>query len=248
MRDIVGSPGDLVAREDEDTISRMADGRPRPRRYASLMAQPVPAQEPSADSTVIGIVLLVVGCGWLVQAAGLAAVTWPLLLSAGLVALGAALVLTARRRTSPLPVIAGIVMAGVLAATTATVNLDAGVLRAGAGDRFFQPVSTAQLDAEFATAAGEMVLDLERLELVEGIHEVRARVGVGELRVIVPADVAVQVRASVGMGEIAIFDTVRTEGINEARTHRDPGYAEAIRRLDIHLGAGIGHIEVVRAR
>lgn len=211
------------------------------------MAQPVRAKDPSADGTVIGVVLLVVGCGWLAQMLGMLTVTWPMLLSAALVSLGVALVFTARRSTSAFPVVAGILMAGVLAATTATVNLDAGVLRAGAGDRFFQPISAGDLDHEFATAAGEMVVDLERLQLSEGTEDVEAKIGVGELRVVVPSDVAVRVRASVGAGEIDILGKLKADGVGQSRSYEDPGYAAAVRRLDIDLGAGVGHIEVVRA-
>lgn len=211
------------------------------------MAEPVPAKEPSADGTVFGVALLVVGGGWLAQAAGLTAITWPALLSAGLVGLGAALVFTARRSTTKLPVLAGVVMAGVLAATTATVNLDAGVLRGGAGDRFFQPTSVAALDTEFTTAAGNLVVDLRELDLTEGTHDVRATLGVGDLRVIVPRDTAVYVRATVGMGEITIFDGERVEGFNTTRSFRDPGFDEATTRLDIRIGAGAGEIEVERA-
>lgn len=215
------------------------------------MAHPARADRSSADSTVLGVVLLVVGCGWLAQAAGIVTITWPVLLSVALMSLGVALVFTARRSTSALVVVLGVVMAAVLASTTTTINLDAGVLRAGAGDRDHQPTTAAELDTEFATAAGTMVVDLGRLDpadLAGRTTKVRARIGFGDLRVLVPTDVAVRVDADAAAGEVVIFGGPTQEGVGVESDHQDVGWDGAEKRVHLHLSAIAGRIEVVRAR
>lgn len=212
------------------------------------MAHPARPEATSADATVLGVVLLTIGGGWLAQATGLVELTWPTLLSAGLIALGGALVFTARRSTSAMVVVAGVVMAAILAATTSTLRLDAGVLRAGAGDRRYTPASVSELDRDFATAAGQLTLDLtavEGLPDLDGERRVDAKVGFGELRVIVPAEVAVRVDATMAAGEITVFGKT-VDGVGARRRFTDVGYAAAPTRLALHLSGVAGTIEVVR--
>lgn len=234
----------------------MTDGSDRRPRYASDMAHPAPhpaqREESSADGTVIGAVLLVAGCGWLAQTAGIIAISWPVVLSASLVALGVSMIFTARRSTSGLVLAAGIAMTAVLAATTTEVNLDAGVLRSGAGDRTYRLTSVTDDDHHYATAAGELTVDLTDIDL--SVMEpgatpatVSARVGVGQLRVIVPYELAVRVVADVAVGDIEVFGDQRAEGVDTSRTYEDRDYGSSdAKSIILRLSATIGHIEVVR--
>lgn len=115
----------------------------------------------------------------------------------------------------------------------------------GAGDEFFRPASIVEVEAqEYELAAGALHLDLTDLDPGPGTIRIplEVRIGAGEIRIDVPADVAVVVEGSVGIGAVDLFGDDRA-GIgvsSSAQTGPIPVFV-------INAEAGVGNI-VVRER
>lgn len=165
---------------------------------------------------VIAAALIVVGCGLLVGA-------W-FGRSRGLIALGCLLT-----------------VATLAAAAVSAVSVP---VAGGAGNRTWAPASVAELRPLYQLGAGEATLDLSRLRAVDGRH-VQARVGLGQLRVLVPWDVDVTVHGRTGAGNLTLFGDDRADRGLERRI-TDPGVGST-GSIDLDLKVGVGVIEVDRA-
>jgi phage shock protein PspC (stress-responsive transcriptional regulator) len=118
-------------------------------------------------------------------------------------------------------------------------------LRGGIGERVIRPTAQAQLLPRYELAIGALELDLTRLdfdELGPGDRvELSVTNAIGELRVIVPDDIAVEVRARVGAGELDLFGSVTEDGTNlDRRTEQRSATADApVLVLDAEVGLGV---------
>ena len=94
-----------------------------------------------------------------------------------------------------MPGVVTLVTLTVLAAATfmAVFDVDLGN---GIGERTYVVRNVAQLKDDYEVGVGSLSLDLSRLELPAGETHVDARVDVGDLNVIVPADAAVRIHAN----------------------------------------------------
>ena len=70
-----------------------------------------------------------------------------------------------------------------------------------------------------------------------------ASVGIGELHVLVPADVTVEVHAEAGVGRVAVFGAA--SGV--AAERNDTVRAVSTRTLRLELRTGAGHVMVERS-
>jgi len=134
-------------------------------------------------------------------------------------------------------------------AVVSAADLD---LRGGVGPREYRPTSVSQLRPEYRLGAGQIDLDLRNLELPAGRTEVNLRVGLGEARVRVPADVCVATDAEIGVGaadlpqragdgtDIDIHETLdpASSGGEVARVAR--------RQLLVNARVGVGHLQIDR--
>ena len=77
--------------------------------------------------------------------------------------------------------------------------------KGGVGDRSYLPVSARELQPEYRLAIGNLRLDLRAVPLPAGTTTVTASVAIGELHVIVPTDVSVDVHAEAGVGQVDVF-------------------------------------------
>jgi phage shock protein PspC (stress-responsive transcriptional regulator) len=140
---------------------------------------------------------------------------------------------------------------GVVAATAAVLAvLAAGALAAvdakgGIGDRRERPRTPADLEHEYHLGAGELELDLSQLELAPGETRVRARVGFGELDIILPTGVAVDVTADVKWGDAEVLGR-EEDGRDTHERVVDPGFAQADRRLVVDADVRGGELRVRR--
>jgi phage shock protein PspC (stress-responsive transcriptional regulator) len=140
---------------------------------------------------------------------------------------------------------------GVVSATAAVLAVVAGGALAavdakgGIGDRLERPRTPADLEHEYHLGAGELELDLSQLELAAGETRVRARVGFGELDIILPAGVAVDVSADVKWGDAEVLGR-EEDGRNLHERVVDPGFAEADRRLVVDADVRGGELRVRR--
>jgi phage shock protein PspC (stress-responsive transcriptional regulator) len=128
-----------------------------------------------------------------------------------------------------------VVAALALGAATA-VDVD---VRGGTGERSWEPRSVSELQSPYRLGAGEADLDLTELD-ASGTVEVRASLGMGDLRVHVPTDVDVVVDAHAGFGVVDLpgFEDGGTS-VDVERTDPAPsGPARATLRLVLDVDMG----------
>lgn len=183
--------------------------------------------------TPVTISVLLVG-GGIAALFGMALQTY---LGVALLVVGAAMLIGSRFGRARGLIAVGLALAAA-ATFTSAVDLS---LEGGAGTRLRRPTRVAQLQP-YRLGVGELTLDLRDLDFV-GTQAIEARIGFGELRVLVPDDVQVEADTHVGLGEVRGFGSTE-DGVSVDRTFRRTAGSETGRRLQLDLDAGIGEITV----
>jgi hypothetical protein len=188
----------------------------------------------------MGVLLLMSGLFALGAATGAFDVGLDTALAAGLLVVGLALVLGAWFGHARWLILLGVLLTLLLAtATFVDVPLEGGV-----GDREYRPRRIADVEDEYRLLAGSMLLDLSQVSF-ERTTEVEASVAAGELRVVVPADVEVDIDVHVDVGEAQLFQSIDNGfDIDSEFTGGGSGRSG---RLVLRLESGAGRVEVDRA-
>ena len=202
---------------------------------------PPPPKPPSVLTPLtLSTLLIVTGVGVALDRADVVDVSVTALLATLVMITGAALLVATRygRARWLLPV--GILLAVATAGSTVgDLAIDDGV-----GSRTWTPTSVSELRSEYRHGVGEAVLDLSRLDDLEGTRRVAVRLGVGQIRVTVPDGVDLDIRGDVEAGEIVLLDEQADGRRTDLRTVRDvPGDDKLI----LDLEATLGEIEVRHA-
>ena len=136
-----------------------------------------------------------------------------------------------------------LVVAALAAAITAVVlafswfNVSLGD---GVGKHVYAPSTAAAVDPSYKLGVGSLRLDLSAIQPAKKELHVKAKVGVGALRVVVPDGVPVQVDAHAKLGDVHVL-RLRDSGRNAVvRTGSKGGYV-------IDARVGLGTVDVVRA-
>lgn len=115
----------------------------------------------------------------------------------------------------------------------------------GSQDVTYRPMSASEVQGSYEIQDGRLVLDLtdvRDLEALDGRIDLDARFG--EIKVLVPQDVRVEVTAEVtGGGEIDLFDT-STGGFGISDAQDSPGGRAGDPELDLDLRVNFGQITV----
>lgn len=221
----------------------------------------VPPPAPTRDRSLLGrltlgLALLTSGVLWTLDLLELTELGLLRNVSAGVLVLGLGLLVgsvVGRGRwlaipaalLAPLILIGGILPAGV-------VQDVADGRRDGFGELVERPASLDDLQDSYQLGAGAIELDLTALDLEEllavGAARVSVQVGAGEVVVLVPDDVAVEVTARAGAGEVRLLDAVdgtrsTGSGVGVQRTatyEPDP----AAPRITLDIQVGLGAIDV----
>jgi phage shock protein PspC (stress-responsive transcriptional regulator)/predicted membrane protein len=165
---------------------------------------------------------------------------WVLVLIAGLIVLWMSR-RDKKRRGIVIALLAFIALI-VAAAATATVIAFAWFnvsLGDGVGNRTYQPTSLNQIHSDYQQGVGELRVDLSRIGPVTRETHVKASVGIGELRIIVPSNVGVYLNAHAKVGEIF--------GLDGHDDGRDATVRTGQGLLVVDANVGAGQINVVRA-
>lgn len=208
---------------------------------------PRPAEAPRgvwAGRLVAGLLLVVFGIAWLLEVLDVVEFPWDVFLPVGLILIGVVLLANARSSASQGGLIAtGIVLTVVLALGLAVDFPISG----GVGDRRERPTSEAELREGYRLGVGQLTIDLTDLSVNEvtgrATARLRARVGIGQLVVIVPDGLPVRVEARSGIGNVQVFG-VEGSGLDVERTV-GPG-AGRTTSLELVLSVGLGQVEVRR--
>jgi phage shock protein PspC (stress-responsive transcriptional regulator) len=147
------------------------------------------------------------------------------------------------RRLRRVVVTIGLVVASLLAAALIAVAAVLAVfdVHRSIGDRTYAVTSAQDLRSEYRLGIGSMKLDLAALQLPEGeTRVVDARVDIGDLEVIVPSGVALQVHGTAEVGEVDVLGNTE-DGRNVENDLRETGTRVLV--LDAHVGAGAVRVE-----
>jgi phage shock protein PspC (stress-responsive transcriptional regulator) len=190
---------------------------------------------------VVGLLLVLAGVAWLLEATDSIDVDWAVVLAIALIGLGALLVLTLGSMARGLLVSLGILLTIALAfVSLVDINFESSF-----GDRTEEPATVADLQSEYSHAFGSMTLDLRSLELPQGTTEVKASTSFGSLKVILPADVPVRIDARTTFGNVNALNS-EANGLRADRIVRDDSYDTANQRIKLKVTATFGSVEVER--
>jgi phage shock protein PspC (stress-responsive transcriptional regulator) len=188
----------------------------------------------AARATLVAIVLIAslgaaTGVGMIAAlGGGVAEAVLAVLAGFGLIAAG----LLGGPRWLMLPVIVFVMPLAVV--TAANLNL-----RGGVGQRHYAPATVAQLRPQYRIGAGQIDLDLRRLDVPEGRTDVNLRVGLGEAIVRAPDGACIATDARIGAGRAEVPD------------HAGQGFdvevsapARAARIVHVQASVGVGRLQV----
>jgi hypothetical protein len=130
-----------------------------------------------------------------------------------------------------------LLVGAAIVASTFNVHLGNGI-----GDRSYVVAGTHDLRSSYKLGIGDMTVDLRDVRLTSRETHVKARVDIGNLRVIVPKDVALQVRGDAQLGEVHVL-AKSDDGRHAATSVVETGRRVLI--LDTHVG--VGQVRVTRA-
>jgi len=109
----------------------------------------------------------------------------------------------------------------------------------GVGDRNYAVAGAQDLRHDYRLGIGSLRLDLSDVPLPAGETHVGARVDVGELDVIVPSGVSLQVHGDAQFGQVDILGSM-VDGHNVNQSLDQHGKRVLV--LDAHVGAGALHV------
>lgn len=220
---------------DQQTIERPPEQDVTPTR---LPAHP--------GRIVAGIVLLLLGVAWVLEVAGVS-LPWQTMLAVGLVVVGGTLIYGARTGTHGGLIALGVALTVVLTVgSVAAPYSDVGLIGSGAGDRLYTPTRAGQVVDGYQLSIGTLTVDVRGVDFAEGTRTtLPASVGIGQLVVIVPANVTVDLTGDVGIGEIVAFGTDRG-GVIVSVDDVYPGLTTGGGTLVVEASVGLGRLEVRR--
>ena len=166
-------------------------------------------------------------------------VSVPVFLAAALIFTGAALVVSAwTGGTSGL-----IAVAVILTIALGVASVVRAPLSGGWGDQRWVPNSPEEVHTYYKHGAGNVVIDLSHVTFPAEGQAVRARLGAGHLRVVVPAQGRASVTAHAGAGDLRLFGR-HENGIDVDSSAATGNADQGTVRLNLEVGAG--QIDVVR--
>jgi hypothetical protein len=189
---------------------------------------------------VLSILLIGAGAVGLLHAAGWLSVSIPVFLAGALIFVGAALLLSAWTGGTGGLIAIGIVLTVALAiASVVRVPLSGGW-----GEKRWVPSSAEEVRTFYKHGAGDVVIDLSHVAFPTEGQNVRARLGAGHLKVVVPAQGRATVTAHTGAGDLWLFGH-HENGLDVDSSAATGNADRGTVHLDLEVGAG--QIEVVRA-
>jgi len=205
---------------------------------------PVPGMTIAALLIVVGALALVDRfSGWDLGPRGF--------LGAALLVVGLGLVAAAfsgGRRARGGLIALGIVLSLALAAASSMPWQNIHGFRGGVGDRTFMPATAAQVLDVYRNGAGDMTVDLARVDVSNLSAPISTRIehGVGNTEVRVPADADVRLTVDSGVGNLDVFDQGSVDSGffpgSGPGSWVDDGRPEFV----ITLNSGVGDVEVSR--
>lgn len=118
-------------------------------------------------------------------------------------------------------------------------------LHDGSGDNYYTPSNTAQLKDNYRTAFGRTTLDLTELPHSNATATTHVRLGAGQVRLIVPPSLPVNVHADIHLGDVSIDGN--SDGARGMGVHRDPITTTSKNAVTIYVQISAGELEIERS-
>jgi hypothetical protein len=139
-------------------------------------------------------------------------------------------------------ILLGLVLVPAMAVTSVASDVP---VSGRTGQQTEQPLAVAEVQREYRLAAGDFTLDLRQVAFGAQPHQVRVRMGAGNMRVIVPRDQPVTVTSRINAGELTVLGQPTNSGLQPHSTVKD-GENPELGRLTLDLRLGVGQIVVTR--
>jgi phage shock protein PspC (stress-responsive transcriptional regulator) len=205
---------------------------------------PVPGMTLAALLIVVGVLALINRfTGWDLGPRGFLGTA---LLFVGLGLIAAAF--TGGRRARGGLIALGIVLSLALAAASTMPWNDIHGFRGGVGDRTFLPATAEQVSDVYRNGAGDMTVDLTRVDVSHLSAPIRTRIehGLGDLQIRVPADADVRLSIDTGIGNIDTFGQGSVDHGFFPGTGTGSWVDDGQAEFDIVVHSGAGDVEVSR--
>jgi phage shock protein PspC (stress-responsive transcriptional regulator) len=212
---------------------------------ADATAPPPPApapRRPSLLAPVAGALLAAAGLFGLLDVLDIYELDLAIALAVSVAVIGVAVAAGALtgRRVGGLVVLGLVLLAGFAAAASSPVSVNSGI-----GDRVEHAFAGQEIERTYELGIGDLTVDLGSAELPSGRTPVDARVGIGHLVIVVPADVAVDVDAHAGAGHVNVFG--REDDGTGVRVDRFyPGATADAPVLELDADVAVGDLRIER--
>ena len=190
---------------------------------------------------IVGGFLVLVGTGWLLEAADVVDVPWRAILPSALMLIGLGLIIGARTARHGGVIALGVVLTIAVGAASAVEVLTDIPISGGIGDE--RATVAGPVEAEYRHAIGEYVVDFRSVEVGVGGASTEVSLWIGDLVVIVPDGVDLMIDTRAGLGNVIVFGQ-ESAGVGPDIEYTTPGAGDAVLRLDIDVA--IGQVEVRR--
>jgi hypothetical protein len=190
---------------------------------------------------VTGALLMIVGGLWLLDVTDVIDLEAAMVLPMALGVIGLALIIGSFDGPHVGLIVAGVFVTIAVLAVAATPP-DA--FNGGIGERNIRVTNQANLTDQYNVGLGELRLDLSDLAMTESA-EIEATVGAGDLTIMLPPGVPVDIDAAAGAGQIDLFGEI-DNGISVSDTYTSDGFDSATVTLTLELDVAAGNIKVER--
>jgi phage shock protein PspC (stress-responsive transcriptional regulator) len=120
---------------------------------------------------------------------------------------------------------------------------------AGVGDRDFRPSSVAEVRDHYELGAGDLTVDLSRIDVSDIDEPLRIEIdhGVGDLELVLPRAADVRLQLDTGVGDTQVFDDGSSDGGYFPGVGSGPGVDDGDPEFVLTVDHGLGDTEVSRA-
>ncbi len=213
---------------------------------SNTLERPLPTAVPvgprySFGAILSGAILILLGGLWTLDVAGAIELKWAIVWPALLTVIGLALIIGAWNGPHSGPVVAGLFLS---IAVVAMAAFPLSSFDGGLGNRHFRVTQQTSLASTYEVGVGDLTLDLSDLRMVESATVVLSA-GAGNLTVILPPSIPVDINGTVGAGEVNLLGE-RGDGLSVTRHYQSEGFETANINLTLDMSVGAGQIEVTR--
>ena len=121
-------------------------------------------------------------------------------------------------------------------------------MRGGVGDRTYRPATAAEVRDTYRGGAGDMTVDLSRIDVGDLNQEITTRIehGLGDVTVIVPRSADVQLFVEQGIGDLKAFDRGSANDGFFPGLGRQSWTNDGEPEIALTIHSGLGDVEVSR--